>query len=193
MNPIDNIMALADEYAWVKGLEEIDPARHALRAAIEKALVDAVQEALHTRPASPELEREINEALGQGELELQQILQDLRFHGLTLVKTVTNYPVLRSDVLEIQNTAPQPKQEPVACRHEWFRTGAMDSGQRRCIHCGKWEDTAPQPQREWVTLTDEEIIGWVESGDYNVITNDWASHIEFARAIEAKLREKNGI
>ena len=34
-------------------------------------------------------------------------------------------------------------------------------------------------------LTDDEIIGWVESGEYNVITNDWASHIEFARAIEA--------
>jgi hypothetical protein len=34
-------------------------------------------------------------------------------------------------------------------------------------------------------LTDEQIIEWVESGEYNVITNDWASHIEFARAIEA--------
>ena len=50
--------------------------------------------------------------------------------------------------------------------------------------------TAP-PQREWAGLTDEEVIEWVESGEYNVITNDWASHIEFARAIEAKLKEKN--
>ena len=47
----------------------------------------------------------------------------------------------------------------------------------------------PEPKRK--PLTDEEIIGWVESGEYNVITNDWASHIEFARAIEAKLKEKN--
>jgi len=49
----------------------------------------------------------------------------------------------------------------------------------------------PAAQRQWVGLTDEEIIEWVESGEYNVITNDWASHIEFARAIEAKLCEKN--
>jgi hypothetical protein len=34
-------------------------------------------------------------------------------------------------------------------------------------------------------LTDEQIIEWVESGEYNVVTNDWASHIEFARSIEA--------
>lgn len=33
-------------------------------------------------------------------------------------------------------------------------------------------------------LQDEEIIRWVESGEYNVITNDWSSHIDFARAIE---------
>ena len=45
--------------------------------------------------------------------------------------------------------------------------------------------------KEWVGLTDEEVIEWVESGEYNVITNDWASHIEFAKAIEAKLKEKN--
>lgn len=42
--------------------------------------------------------------------------------------------------------------------------------------------TAPQPRRR---LTDEQIIEWVESGEYNVTTNDWASHIAFARAIEA--------
>ena len=46
-------------------------------------------------------------------------------------------------------------------------------------------------QRTWVGLTDDEIIEWVESGEYNVITNDWASHIDFARAIEAQLKERN--
>jgi hypothetical protein len=49
--------------------------------------------------------------------------------------------------------------------------------------------TPPAAQRK--PLTDEQIIEWVESGEYNVITNDWASHIEFARAIEAKLKELN--
>ena len=50
------------------------------------------------------------------------------------------------------------------------------------------EMAAPKP---WVGLTDEEIIEWVASGEYNVITNDWASHIDFARAIELKVKEKN--
>jgi hypothetical protein len=57
------------------------------------------------------------------------------------------------------------------------------------------EDRVPlyttPPQRHWVGLTDDEIIEWVESGEYNVITNDWASHIDFARAIESKLEERN--
>ncbi len=42
--------------------------------------------------------------------------------------------------------------------------------------------TAPQPDRQ--PLTDEHIIEWVRSGEYNVTKNDWASHIEFTRAIE---------
>jgi hypothetical protein len=39
-------------------------------------------------------------------------------------------------------------------------------------------------ENAWLGLTDEKIIEWVESGEYNVITNDWQSHIEFARAVE---------
>lgn len=37
------------------------------------------------------------------------------------------------------------KQEPVACKHEWFRTGAMQPGECRCIHCGKWGNTQSAP------------------------------------------------
>ena len=44
-------------------------------------------------------------------------------------------------------------------------------------------DTAP-PKREWVGLTDEEIDGW------NIVGHE--SLREFVRAIEAKLKEKNG-
>jgi hypothetical protein len=45
----------------------------------------------------------------------------------------------------------------------------------------------PLPEREWVTLTDDEIV---------LISADCASShqhmdIQFARAIEAKLKEKN--
>jgi hypothetical protein len=30
--------------------------------------------------------------------------------------------------------------QPVACKHEWFSTGAMEPGEMRCIHCGMWND-----------------------------------------------------
>ena len=46
--------------------------------------------------------------------------------------------------------------------------------------------TAP-PKREWVGLTDEEINSVRYSRDW---TADWTDET-FARAIEAKLREKN--
>lgn len=54
--------------------------------------------------------------------------------------------------------------------------------------------TAPQPQREWVGLTDEEIAfcrfeARVESGPFK---RDGTTTTRLARAIEAKLREKNG-
>jgi hypothetical protein len=46
-------------------------------------------------------------------------------------------------------------EEPVAHRHKWFRTGAMEPGQMRCIECGEWSrETAPPARRP---LTDKEI------------------------------------
>ena len=40
--------------------------------------------------------------------------------------------------------------KPVALkhRHEWFRTGGMEPGQFRCIHCGVWGQEQPDPQIE---------------------------------------------
>jgi len=46
-------------------------------------------------------------------------------------------------------------------------------------------------QRKWVGLTDEELDQAWRSLDYTV---SWAQHrIDIARAIEAKLKEKNGM
>ena len=46
-----------------------------------------------------------------------------------------------------------------------------------------------EPKREWVGLTDEEIDKAWRSVDYTV---PWDQHrIDIARAIEAKLKEKN--
>ena len=46
--------------------------------------------------------------------------------------------------------------------------------------------TAP-PKREWVGLTPEEILDLFDRN--NVYGSKW---VEFARAVEAKLKEKNG-
>ena len=84
--------------------------------------------------------------------------------------------------------------EPVkiAHKHEWFRTGEMKVGQMRCISCGTWGQEE-MPQRTWVGLTDEETVA-IELGlripsgyrdAYDLSLQD------FARAIEAKLKEKN--
>ena len=57
--------------------------------------------------------------------------------------------------------AEQPaQQEPVACKHEWFRTGAMEPRECRCIKCGAWNTTPPQ--RTWVGLTEEETLGFTQ-------------------------------
>ena len=77
----------------------------------------------------------------------------------------------------------QPEQEPVkiAHRHEWFRTGEMKVGQMRCISCGTWGHEE-MPQRTWVGLTVNEIA---------LINADYPLPQSFARAIEAKLKERN--
>ena len=77
-----------------------------------------------------------------------------------------------------QDKLAQPAQEPVACKHEWFRTGAMAIDECRCINCGAWNTVAP-PQRPWVDLTDEDCKG-MSAGD--ILVAMWVSRI---------LKEKN--
>lgn len=50
--------------------------------------------------------------------------------------------------------------------------------------------TTPQPQREWVGLTDEEIVA-INDQHYNIAYRDFDADVAIARAIEAKLKEKN--
>jgi len=56
-------------------------------------------------------------------------------------------------------------------------------------------DTTPQPKREWVELTDEEIEAadyiTMTREDYEVYSINQDSVMDFARAIEAKLKERN--
>ena len=95
----------------------------------------------------------------------------------------------------------EPEQEPVAWM--WDQANYQDTDVRgRGWHFGmglqhpnnesmtrnvKALYTAP-PRREWVSLTDEEIWEWFR--DNTALTNE--SGIRIVRAIEAKLREKNG-
>jgi hypothetical protein len=80
----------------------------------------------------------------------------------------------------------EAKDEPVkvAHRHEWFRTGEMKVGQMRCISCGTWAEEE-MPQRTWVGLTLEEILETYRGPD-------GSDYVDYARGIEAKLKEKNG-
>lgn len=51
----------------------------------------------------------------------------------------------------------------------------------------KYITNEPEPQREWQSLTDEEITDAL----INRPPSKRLSHLDAARAIEAKLREKN--
>ena len=75
------------------------------------------------------------------------------------------------------------KPEPVACPYckSSATLGAVYYDQN-CVGCVK-RMTSP-PQRTWVGLTDEEI-------DKTYETKVWDARRSFARAIEAKLKERN--
>ena len=95
------------------------------------------------------------------------------------------------------STQQEPAGEPVAHLYiggsygnelqDWeidSEQGGLDRLNEDAYKQGK-ELKLPLYTRPAVPLTDEQIIKWIESGEYNVTTNDWASHIAFARAIEA--------
>jgi hypothetical protein len=87
-------------------------------------------------------------------------------------------------------------QEPVAWGVDWGKDGNSVSIIKRLadgnIEVLAWEYAPYTPQRPWVGLTDEEVFLVLENlqAIYNrPPTED--SRIIFARAIEAKLKEKN--
>ena len=98
--------------------------------------------------------------------------------------------LLVDDVVEALAQPPQPEPVKITHKHEWFRTGEMKVGQMRCISCGTWGQEE-MPQRTWVGLTDEEIKPcWHEACQTELeLTSQLV--VYFAKAIEAKLKEKN--
>jgi hypothetical protein len=87
----------------------------------------------------------------------------------------------------------QPEQEPVTtppCKG--MNCGAID-GRSHSLECHAEHSAAiaggrfvPLPRREWRSLSEEEILPL-----YNTTPSSHAEMLEFARDIEAKLKEKN--
>ena len=94
------------------------------------------------------------------------------------------YGEFDDEIAAIKEALAQPEQGLVVCKHEWFSTGAMEPRECRCIKCGAWNTTPPQ--RTWVDLTDGVMCDIAI--EHGLMSIDW---IDFARAIEAKLKEKN--
>jgi hypothetical protein len=87
-----------------------------------------------------------------------------------------------------------PADEPVECNHGWFKTGAMEHGEVRCIKCGVWKvitPPAPQAPRAWVGLTESKIDNLLlEHG----LLEHWPIEKQihaFVKAIKQALKEKN--
>jgi hypothetical protein len=87
-----------------------------------------------------------------------------------------------------QEALAQPEQEPVA----WiYSQGTAKVASMNYVSGVRATPlyTSPPAQRTWVGLTDEEILDNCESvPNYDIGNHDL---IQFARAIEAKLKEKN--
>ena len=91
-------------------------------------------------------------------------------------------PVQRAAVesfAEALRSALEQPQHVVRHRHEWFSTGAMKSGEMRCIHCGEWAREEMQPQQE--PLTEDQILA-LDPAPHVMFDKQ---RIDFARAIEA--------
>ena len=128
-------------------------------------------------------------------LKLVTVLQ-AELDVTTSLRQIIDAYTLASDPgsLRLRGTKSQPQQEPVAWRYKYkFKdigeTGAYEyhSHAFACVAnlpCGEpLYTTPPAAQRQWVGLTDEEVM--------QTMSGDWTSQFYFARAIETKLKEKN--
>ena len=120
-------------------------------------------------------------------IEAASVIEDLGY------ESITARAAIKTGLQAIEEA-----EKPIAVQHlhEWFRTGGMKPGQIRCISCGQWGQE--QIEDEWVELTDEEVKTFAqehlycEDSHYN-IEDGLEGWSEFAKAIDAKLRSKNGL
>jgi hypothetical protein len=219
MNQIDHIMELADHYAMTFGDNRNDATnRQALRTAIEQAVNACGPGAgcLHKVARIEALQQEL--ATTKESLMVQEPVAWMTHAHEPLPMFHRTYAAAKdwgANPMPLYTAPqPQPKQEPVAYLYtlEYGQTVAdtLVSLQQRNYPfgvCGadylaKNDDgasyvrqtplyDAPQPQREWVGLTDYEIGVCCTDAAMNK-SEMVGGAITFARAIEAKLKEKNG-
>jgi hypothetical protein len=99
-----------------------------------------------------------------------------------------------SEAINALRQALETEQEPVAWMCSDFNLMHRGYSRFSPTRQGEWNIpvyTAP-PKREWVGLTDDEIqdLGYL-SEKFDASNSEWFDRWGFARAIEAKLKEKN--
>jgi hypothetical protein len=77
------------------------------------------------------------------------------------------------------------------CVHTWLYIGSKRQNIWRCTLCDEYRIDDPTQKREWVGLTDDEMHQAAQAMDAEPLAEGWKEPLRFARAIEAKLREKN--
>jgi len=116
------------------------------------------------------------------EIVPEGVITAIRNEGLTLVKDLRGYRLMRLGKVEAQATPPQrTEQEPVAILNHAHGVHTFRNVNLKGLPDGEYLIYTHPAQRTWVGLTFAEICE---------CENDYL-HL-FARAIEAKLKQKNG-
>ena len=123
---------------------------------------------------------------------LQQALEALEKHAMQ--RTYAGGVYIANVAIALRDRLAQPEQEPV-CAHGVVKNKCdfcKQSVQELICVCGAiWEGqelVSTPPQRTWVGLTDDEIA--LICGECAASAHK-TDDISYARAIEAKLKEKN--
>ncbi len=128
---------------------------------------------------------------------MKQALEALELHAKQYPHMQKGYTVDAIASLR-QAIAEAEKQEP-AMRIDWWPSADTE---RYVVNMIEWNRlpvgtllyTTPQPQREWVGLTDEEVYPLANKHlHYQIEGYEVSGIYDLAQAIEAKLKEKNSI
>jgi hypothetical protein len=134
---------------------------------------------------------------------MRQALEALEYHQeqtRPIHKTQETITALRQAIEQAEKPVEPPDYvEPVTTDYhegweEGFKAGNALTPPKRPVKSytgGVPQYATDAPKREWVGLTDEEILLVNGNEDYSTIAAPDAELIEFTRAIEAKLKEKN--